>query len=55
MQKLVKGARTKVRKWLQYLALAVGLIALYVILLMAGAGNTARTVAGQCSEILFAA
>lgn len=36
MQKLVKGARTKVRKWLQYLALAVGLIALYVILLMAG-------------------
>ncbi len=55
VQKLVKGARTKVRKWLQYLALAVGLIALYVILLMAGAGNTARTVAGQCSEILFAA
>lgn len=36
VQKLVKGARTKVRKWLQYLALAVGLIALYVILLMAG-------------------
>ncbi len=36
MQKLVKGARTEVRKWLQYLALFLGLIVLYVILLMAG-------------------
>jgi hypothetical protein len=36
VQKLVKGARTEVRKWLQYLALFLGLIVLYVILLMAG-------------------
>ena len=36
VQKLVKGARTEVRRWLQYLALFLGLIVLYVILLMAG-------------------
>ncbi len=36
MQKLVKSTRSKVRKWLQYLALFLGLIVLYVILLMAG-------------------
>ncbi|MDE7324445.1 MAG: hypothetical protein K2N73_17365 [Lachnospiraceae bacterium] len=36
MQKLAKGAHTKVRKFLQYLVLPAGLIVVYVILLMAG-------------------
>ena len=44
VQKLVKGARTEVRRWLQYLALFLGLIVLYVILLMAGQAIPRRLV-----------
>ncbi len=44
VQKLGEGAYTKVRKCLQYLVLSVGLIALYVVLLMAGQAIPRRLV-----------
>jgi len=44
VQKLGEGAYTKVRKCLQYLVLFVGLIALYVVLLMAGQAIPRRLV-----------